>query len=717
MTELAKLDLDNPDYYENREVSWLNFNHRVLQEAADDRNPLLERLSFLSIGTSNLDEFMMVRVAGLQDQYHLNINELDTKKQWTPEQQLIAVSEKNHENNEYQYTLYQDLKKEVENYDIHFISYNEAPEEHKEAMKKFFFNEIYPTLTPLGIDAYRPFPSLNNKLIHIFVNLSREGEQQVAIVPIPQLVNRFYHYEKDGHNYFIYLEDIVTNFIETLFTGYHIDSTFLFRVTRNADLDIQEDGAEDLLTVIEDYLVQRRNGMAVRIEVQLENNQNQEIIEGDIEYLLDELGLFERDLYFVNGPLDLTGLNDAIDVLENYFPQLRYKPFKPVYPAELQTTDLFKLAEKRDIFLHHPYDSFKPVVEFIQDAANDPNTLAIKQTLYRVSSNSPIISALKTAAERGKQVTVLVELKARFDEENNVQWAKVLEEAGCHVIYGKTHLKTHSKIAMVVKQKNGRVYRYVHLGTGNYNDKTARFYSDMGIITTNEGIAEDATDFFNYLSGYSNQPDYHYLHVSPFDIRDNYIEDIEEEIQSHKVNGNGHIIAKMNSLTSKDVIKKMYEASQAGVKVDLIIRGICCLVPGIPGVSENINVISVVGRFLEHSRIYWFKNNGDEKLFLSSADMMTRNMIRRVEIEFPVLDKNIHNEIMEILRVYLDDNTKARYKLPDCSYQYVTNDLPPVDSQQVFMKKAQQELEKSRNNVPKSKMTWFERLQHRLNKK
>lgn len=717
MTELVKLDLDNPDYYENREVSWLNFNHRVLQEAADDRNPLLERLSFLSIGTSNLDEFMMVRVAGLQDQYHLNINELDTKKQWTPEQQLIAVSEKNHENNDYQYALYQDLKKEVENYDIHFISYNEAPNDHKEQMKKFFFNEIYPTLTPLGIDAYRPFPSLNNKLIHIFVNLSREGEQQVAIVPIPQLVNRFYHYEKDGHNYFIYLEDIVTNFIETLFTGYQIDSTFLFRVTRNADLDIQEDGAEDLLTVIEDYLVQRRNGMAVRIEVQLENNQNQAIIEGDIEYLLDELGLFERDLYFVNGPLDLTGLNDAIDVLENYFPHLRYKPFKPVYPAELQTTDLFKLAEKRDIFLHHPYDSFKPVVEFIQDAANDPNTLAIKQTLYRVSSNSPIISALKTAAERGKQVTVLVELKARFDEENNVQWAKVLEEAGCHVIYGKTHLKTHSKIAMVVKQKNGRVYRYVHLGTGNYNDKTARFYSDMGIITTNEGIAEDATDFFNYLSGYSNQPDYHYLHVSPFDIRDNYIEDIEEEIQSHKVNGNGHIIAKMNSLTSKDVIKKMYEASQAGVKVDLIIRGICCLVPGIPGVSDNINVISVVGRFLEHSRIYWFKNNDDEKLFLSSADMMTRNMIRRVEIEFPVLDKNIHNEIMEILKVYLDDNTKARYKLPDCSYQYVTNDLPPVDSQQIFMKKAQQELEKSRNNVPKSKMTWFERLQNRINKK
>lgn len=717
MTELVKLDLDNPDYYENREVSWLNFNHRVLQEAADDRNPLLERLSFLSIGTSNLDEFMMVRVAGLQDQYHLNINELDTKKQWTPEQQLIAVSEKNHENNDYQYALYQDLKKEVENYDIHFISYNEAPNDHKEQMKKFFFNEIYPTLTPLGIDAYRPFPSLNNKLIHIFVNLSREGEQQVAIVPIPQLVNRFYHYEEDGHNYFIYLEDIVTNFIETLFTGYQIDSTFLFRVTRNADLDIQEDGAEDLLTVIEDYLVQRRNGMAVRIEVQLENNQNQAIIEGDIEYLLDELGLFERDLYFVNGPLDLTGLNDAIDVLENYFPHLRYKPFKPVYPAELQTTDLFKLAEKRDIFLHHPYDSFKPVVEFIQDAANDPNTLAIKQTLYRVSSNSPIISALKTAAERGKQVTVLVELKARFDEENNVQWAKVLEEAGCHVIYGKTHLKTHSKIAMVVKQKNGRVYRYVHLGTGNYNDKTARFYSDMGIITTNEGIAEDATDFFNYLSGYSNQPDYHYLHVSPFDIRDNYIEDIEEEIQSHKVNGNGHIIAKMNSLTSKDVIKKMYEASQAGVKVDLIIRGICCLVPGIPGVSDNINVISVVGRFLEHSRIYWFKNNGDEKLFLSSADMMTRNMIRRVEIEFPVLDKKIHNEIMEILKVYLDDNTKARYKLPDCSYQYVTNDLPPVDSQQIFMKKAQQELEKSRNNVPKSKMTWFERLQNRINKK
>lgn len=717
MTEMIKFDLDNPEYYENREVSWLTFNHLVLQEAADDRNPLLERLNFLSIGTSNLDEFMMVRVAGLQDQYHLNVNELDSKKQWTPEQQLIAVSEKNHENNDYQYALYQDLKEEVTNHNIHFVRFNDATLERQKDMKKFFFNEIYPTLTPLGIDAYRPFPSLNNKLIHIFVNLSREGEQQVAIVPIPQLVNRFYHYEEDGHYYFIYLEDIVSNFIETLFTGYQVENSFLFRVTRNADLDIHEDGAEDLLAVIEDYLVQRRNGMAVRIEIQLEADQNQEIIHNDIEYLLDELGLLERDLYFVNGPLDLTGLGDAIDVLENFFPQLCYPPFKPVYPVELQTTNLFKLAEKRDIFLHHPYDSFKPVVQFIQDAAKDPHTLAIKQTLYRVSSNSPIISALKEAAERGKQVTVLVELKARFDEENNVQWAKVLEEAGCHVIYGKTHLKTHSKIAMVVKQKNGRVYRYVHLGTGNYNDKTARGYTDMGIITTNEGIAEDATDFFNYLSGYSNQPDYHYLHVSPFAIRDNYLEDIEDEIQSHKANGNGHIIAKMNSLTSKDIIRKLYEASQAGVKVDLIIRGICCLVPGIPGVSDNINVISVVGRFLEHSRIYWFKNNGDEKLFLSSADMMTRNMIRRVEIEFPILDPNIHQELMDILKVYLEDNTKARYKLPDCSYQYVQNDLAPVDSQLVFMKKAENERESSPSSSPRSKLTWFERLQNRLNKK
>lgn len=717
MTEELKFDLDNPDYYENREVSWLNFNHRVLQEAADDRNPLLERLNFLSIGTSNLDEFMMVRVAGLQDQYHLNVNELDSKKQWTPEQQLIAVSEKNHENNDYQYALYHDLVNELVDHKIHFTRFDDVNLEHQNVMEKFFFEEIYPTLTPLGIDAYRPFPSLNNKLIHIFVNLSRDGEQQVAIVPIPQLVNRFYHYEEDGHFYFVHLEDIVRNFIGTLFTGYEIENSFMFRVTRNADLDIHEDGAEDLLAVIEDYLVKRRNGMAVRIEVQLEENQNQSIIEDDIEYLLDELGLLERDLYYVNGPLDLTGLGDASEVLEPHYPDLFYKPFKAVYPAELQTNDLFKVADKRDIFVHHPYDSFKPVVEFIQDAANDPHTLAIKQTLYRVSSNSPIISALKEAAERGKQVTVLVELKARFDEENNVQWAKVLEEAGCHVIYGKTHLKTHSKISMVVKQKNGRVRRYVHLGTGNYNDKTARFYTDMGIFTTNPGIAEDATDFFNYLSGYSNQPDYHYLHVSPFAIRDNYIEDIEDEIQSHKQNGNGHIIAKMNSLTSKDIIRKLYEASQAGVKVDLIIRGICCLVPGIPGVSENINVISVVGRFLEHSRIYWFNNNGDEKLFLSSADMMTRNMIRRVEVEFPILDENIHREIMEILKVYLEDNTKARYKLPDCTYQYVQNDQPPVDSQLVFMQKALNERESTRNISPKSKMTWFERLQNRLNKR
>ncbi|AMB99797.1 hypothetical protein AWM75_07395 [Aerococcus urinaehominis] len=394
-------------------------------------------------------------------------------------------------------------------------------------------------------------------------------------------------------------------------------------------------------------------------------------------------------------PLDLTGLGQAIDYLEDYYPEESFPPFKAVYPSELYDRDLFKVMEKQDVFLHHPYDSFDPVVEFIDQAADDPNTLAIKQTLYRVSADSPIIAALKRAAQLGKEVTVLVELKARFDEENNVQWAKVLEKAGAHVIYGMTQLKTHSKIALVIKKKQDRFQGYVHLGTGNYNDKTARGYTDMGILTTNQEIIEDAINFFNYLSGYSDQPDYHQLHVSPFDIRDSFMEEIDEEIASHQRYGNGHIIAKMNSLTSLDIIKKLYEASQAGVKVDLIIRGICCLIPGISGLSENIRVISVVGRFLEHSRIYYFNRNGQDRLFLSSADMMTRNMIRRVEIEFPILDPYIKKEILEILQIYLDDNTKARYKRADSSYAYVQNDQAPINAQYVFMVKARLERQQS----------------------
>lgn len=702
-----KLDYNNPDYYDNREISWLSFNQLVLQEAEDKRNPLLERLGFLAIGSSNLDEFMMVRVAGLQDQFHMGVNMRDSKKQWTAEQQLEEISKVNNDNVTYQYQLYYKLAEELKAEGIFFKHMNELSEESLKKAKHTFDHQIYPALTPLGIDAYRPFPNLNNKVINIFVNLKRGDEYEIAIVPIPQLVNRFFYVEGEDDHYLVYGEEIIQHFIGKLFRGYEVTSSFFFRITRNADLDIHEEGAEDLLTVIEDYLKKRRNGIAVRLEIDIRHT-NHDMLTKDIEYLTSVLELQGRDLYFIDGPLDLTALSDAVDLLESNFPELVNSSFTPVYPIELVDIDLFKYTEKQDLFLHHPYDSFDPVVEFIDKAADDPDTISIKQTLYRVSNNSPIVAALKRAAENGKQVTALVELKARFDEENNVQWAKVLEEAGCHVIYGKTHLKTHSKIALVVKRQKGLLKRWVHLGTGNYNDKTAYGYTDMGIITTNDDMVEDATDFFNYLSGYANQPNYKHLHVSPFEIRDSYIEDIQAEIDIHKEHGNGHIIAKMNSLTSKDIIKKLYEASQSGVKVDLIIRGICCLVPGIPGLSDNIRVISIVGRFLEHSRIYYFYNNGQEKLFLSSADMMTRNMIKRVEIEFPILDENIKRQIIEILEVYLDDNVKGRYKLADSSYHYVTNDKDPISAQDVFMVNANQREESEKSTA---KTSWLRRLQ------
>ncbi|MDK6234118.1 RNA degradosome polyphosphate kinase [Aerococcus sanguinicola] len=707
MTEDKAKDIKNPDYYDNREVSWLSFNYRVLQEAADKRNPLLERLGFLAIGSSNLDEFMMVRVAGLQDQSHMQGDTRDSKKHWTPDQQLDAIAKANRENVDYQYKLLDRLTQICAKNQIHFSPVDSLEDKEIDQVKQYFNEQIFPGLTPLGIDAYRPFPNLNNKVSNLFVNLHSDQGEEIAIVPIPQLLDRYYHFEKQGQHYLVDLHDIVQYFIGELFPGYQVLNSFYFRVTRNADLELHEEGAQDLLVVIEDYLKKRRNGIAVRIEFD-QRQVDPESFHQNVAFLMDELQLQDRDAYFLNGPLDLTGLNEAVDLLEDTFPEMTFKDFSPVYPPELEHEGLFDYIEKKDLFLHHPYDSFDPIVEFISQAADDPATIAIKMTLYRVSSDSPIVKALKRAAENGKQVTVLVELKARFDEENNVQWAKVLEEAGCHVIYGKSHLKTHSKISLVVKRQGKQLKRYVHLGTGNYNDKTARGYTDMGVLTTNPEIGEDATNFFNYLSGYAEQPDYHHLHVSPFDIRDSYIEDINDEIEMHKKYGNGKIIAKMNSLTSLDIIRKLYEASQAGVQVDLIIRGICCLIPGIPGLSDNIRVISVVGRFLEHSRIYYFHNNGQEKLFLSSADMMTRNMIRRVEIEFPILDPSIHNEIMNILKVYFADNTKARYKLPDSSYAYVQNDKAEVSAQEEFMKKA---LAKKNSQGPsQAKKRWFQRL-------
>lgn len=684
-------EIDHPRYYINRELSWLDFNLRVIEEAYDENNPFLEQLKFLAIGSSNLDEFMMVRVSGVYDQYLAGVEISENKTLMTPDQLLQAISDKNHEIVARQYQRFHELLPKMEELGYNIMRCHQLEGEYRDQLHQYFQRMILPTITPLGVDAYRPFPFIVNNNINIFVQLNQSGQNHYAIVPIPQLLDRFMIDEFNGQKNVIFIEDLTIAFIDELFPGYQIAHAFPFRITRNADFTIVEDGAIDLLELIEDYVKKRRNGMAVRLEVDTRYHSNFE--HEWVQFLQEKLDLMERDIYYLNGPLDLTFLFALTDPMSEGHPELQYEPFTPYLNPEYIGESLFEKAKQHDLFFNHPYDSFDPIVSLVEHAAADSKTIAIKQTLYRVSKDSPIIEALKQAAINGKEVTVLVELKARFDEENNLIWARELEEAGCHVLYGVSELKTHSKITLVVRKEDSRIQRYVHLGTGNYNDKTAKQYTDMGIITTNEGITQDATDFFNFLSGYSDVPEYEHLHVSPFAIRDSLSEYIDEEIEAHKENGNGRIIAKMNSLTDKVLIQKLYEASQAGVEIDLIVRGICCLRPGVPGVSENIRVRSIVGRFLEHSRIYFFNHNDQRHLFLSSADMMTRNMIRRVEIEFPILDKEIEAEIMHILQLQLSDTLKARELQQNGEYTRPLVNEQPLNSQEQQIEEANQKQE------------------------
>lgn len=680
---LGEKYLNSPQHYNNRELSWLDFNYRVLQEAQDKNNPLLEQLNFVSIFSSNLDEFFMVRVAGLQDQVKLGYDKPENKAQLTPKEQLDQIKIKNKKNVDLQYEVYNELINDLRQYQVEIVKPHKLPETLLARLETEFKVGILPTLTPLGIDAYHPFPKLNNKSLNIFVNIDTPDEINSAIVQIPSLIPRFYAFNEGDKQYIIMVEDIITYFINDLFTGFNVINTFTFRITRNADLTIHEDGAEDLLIEIERFLKERKRGTAVRLEV-----DGRDATHEDIVWIMNQLEVQDNDVYFLDGPLDLTMLSDLVGHLSNKLKHLKYNKYVPQIPQSLGDNNIYDLSLKRDIFFHHPYESFEPIVDFIREASEDPETIAIKQTLYRVSKDSPIINSLKNAAENGKQVTVLVELKARFDEENNVHWARMLEDAGCHVIYGMTHLKTHSKISLVVKRINNKLTSFVHLGTGNYNDKTAKLYTDMGIITTNNEIAEDAINFFNYLSGYSIKPVYNKLIVAPFDIRDVFLARIDNEIKTHLEHGNGKIIMKMNSLTDKDIILKLFEASCAGVKVQLIIRGICCLKPGVPGISENIEVVSIVGRFLEHSRIYYFHNNAEDKIYLSSADAMTRNMIKRVEILFPVEDKAIASRLLDYMNLQLSDNQKGRYQDQNGNYHYIENNLSPLNSQAYLMNEA-----------------------------
>ncbi|MGA9467156.1 MAG: RNA degradosome polyphosphate kinase [Exiguobacterium marinum] len=670
------------DHFNNRELSWLDFNERVLEEAMDERNPLMERLKFLAIFSSNLDEFYMVRVGGLKDEVLAGFNRPEDKTGLTPKQQIKSISMRAQELVETQYATYKKITKQLSNQNVRFLRTKHLNKTQQDFVKEYFRTHVFPVLTPIAIDAYRPFPMLLSKSLNIAVEIASnsEGKKRLALVQVPSVLPRYLELPTDDeeHTDLILLEDLIIQFIDSLFKGFVVESTMPFRITRNADMPFHEEDSRDVLKQIEKELKKRRYGVGIRLEVQ------QRSLRKELLFMLqDVLDLHDRDIFIVDGPIDLTFLFGIYSQIGMEYDDMINETLIPFIPEGLESgKDLFQSIAKQDYLLHHPYHSFDPIVRFIAQAAKDPNVLAIKQTLYRVSGDSPIIKALTDAAESGKQVTVLVELKARFDEEKNIQWAKQLEKAGAHVIYGYKELKTHSKITLVVRILEGGVLqRFVHLGTGNYNDSTAKLYTDVGLLTTNEELAEDATNFFNWLSGYGERPSWHQFETSPDDMKDFFLNKIEEEIKLHEKYGNGRIVAKMNSITDRAIITKLYDASSAGVKIDLIIRGICCLRPGIKGVSENIRVISIIDRYLEHSRIFYFYQNGKEDLYCSSADWMTRNMKKRIEILFPILNTSHKTYIKDMMALQLVDNVKARRQRSDGRYVYVKGEAKEEEIQ------------------------------------
>lgn len=668
---MAELDLKSPKLYTNRELSWLLFNQRILSEARDKNIPLFERLKFLSITASNLDEFFMVRVASLKDMVNAGYEKPDIAGM-TPTEQLAALDVEIHKLVSMQYSTYnRSLLPLLEQNGLHVIKQHEQLTKAEAAyIDQYFEDNVYPVLTPMAVDSSRPFPLIRNKSLNIAALVQKKDEIEVfefATVQVPSVLPRIIllpREEEDSAQKVILLEEIIERNIQKLFLNYHIVCAHPFRIMRNADLTIDEDEAEDLLKEIEKQLKKRQWGEAIRLEVE------EGIDKRLLKILKKELGVNSQAIYEIDGPLDLTFLMKAYG-LEG-FSHLKSPKYEPQQVPELPAgCDIFEEIRRGDILLHHPYQTFTPVVDFIRQASKDPEVLAIKQTLYRVSGNSPIIAALAQAAENGKQVSVLVELKARFDEENNIVWARKLEKAGCHVIYGLVGLKTHSKITLVVRKEEDGIRRYVHLGTGNYNDATAKLYTDVGLLTCSELIGEDATAVFNMLSGYSEPLFWNKLALAPLWLKDKFLYLIDREKKYALEGKKAHIIAKMNSLCDKDIIRALYEASAAGVKIDLIVRGICCLKVGIPGVSENITVRSIVGNFLEHSRIFYFENDENYEIYCGSADWMPRNLERRVEILFPVEAPALKEKLFKILQYQLMDNLKAHVLQPDGSYEKV----------------------------------------------
>lgn len=701
-----KMNLQDSQYYFNQELSWLEFNYRVLHEALDSRTPLLERLKFSAIFSSNLDEFFMIRVSTLKEQVEAQVSRL-TPDGRTPEQQLAAIEERLRPLVTRQHQHFdQELRPQLTKAGVHLLDWSDLNPQQENYLRDYFEQRIFPILTPLAVDPAHPFPLMANLSLNLAVGVKnpRTGEERFVRVKVPDILPRFLSLPEAGNSSTVWtgvpLEQVIAHNLSFLFPGMEVMQSCCFRVTRDADFPVLEDQADDLLLAIQQEIGKRHfQGFAVRLELQANASPFLK------ETLRVGLKLSEQDIYEVAG---LVNLKDLMSFLALPRPEFKDPPWIPIVPPRLQQAfklssegdqleigeegNVFSVIRQGDLLVHHPYESFSDSVQlFITQAADDPKVLAIKMTLYRTSGDSPIIQALKTAATNQKQVVALVELKARFDEASNITWARQLEEAGVHVVYGVLGLKTHTKIVLVVRQEGDELRRYVHIGTGNYNPKTAKLYTDLGLLSDREELGADLTELFNYLTGYAQQPSYRQLLVAPLNLRQRLSELIHREIEQAQNRQSGRIIAKMNSLVDPQLIAALYEASQAGVQIDLIVRGSCCLRPGIEGISDNIRVISVVGRYLEHSRIFYFNNGGQAEVFIGSADWMPRNLDRRVEAVTPVTDSAIVGQLKEILNVLLDDNRQAWELQPDGQYvQRVprSNELER-SAQAIFTERAQ----------------------------
>jgi polyphosphate kinase len=683
---------NQPQNFFNRDLSWIEFNRRVLEEVLNPDLPLLEKVKFISIFFTNLDEFYMIRVAGLKEQINVGVSE-PTIDGMTPVELVSRIEKTLQPMLKTLTDLWKDeIVPQLSENGVNIVDIESMDEDAQNKLTEYFKKEIFPVLTPLAFDPGRPFPYISNLSLSLAVLVRKpNGEKHFARVKVPNILPRLMQIDKiispdkNCATHFsvkyIWLGNLIKANLNLLFPGMEILEAHRFRITRDTDIELQEDEADDLLRVIEENIRQRKFGNVVRLEVEAN------MPEFMIDTLTENLQITKKDVHIFDGPL---GLSDVVTLYELPLHQLKEKPFYPVTPRVFEEEeDIFSIIRQRDVLLHHPYNSFGPVIEFIKQASKDPDVLAIKQTLYRVGSNSPILKYLIEAAERGKQVAVLVELKARFDEENNIYWARELEKVGVHVVYGLLGLKTHAKMTLVVRREADGVKRYVHLATGNYNPSTAKLYTDLGLFTKDEDICSDVSDIFNFLTGYSKQTDFKKLFVAPINMRESFLNLIIREIENAKNGAKGRLIFKMNSLIDPVLISALYEASNSGVKIDLIVRGICCLVPGVEGLSENIRVISIVGRFLEHSRLFYFYNNGDEEIYIGSADMQQRNLDRRVETVFPIGDANLKLRLKDtLIKFALKDNVKARELKPDMSYEFVkpkSDDEKRINSQEWLM--------------------------------